>query len=400
MRRPLWFAWAVGVVLMVALFGNDLATFHHGYISNRNYWGRDFINVWTGGRLVLEGRWNLLNDFPAYSAFQQGLFGNIDPHNYSYPPVSYLLAAPFALLPYWAALAAWIASTTALFVYACRRWWPSTAGPPWLAALTPAVLMNIWGGQYGCLIGALFLLGWQWLDEHPRRAGMAFGLMLLKPHLAVLIPLALLIRRDWTAIRAAALTVAVLSAITILLFGVQPWIGFLLRTSAGQASMIDAHGTFVAFLSTSTATALMALGAGWTAALLAQALVAVVAVGIVGIAAWRKMPTRELAFLVATCTFLVLPYAFNYDLTVVGVGALALASTSGPGKLDRTAALCGFVGAPLGMLLQLAGFPGTPLILACLAAAQFRSWVLRPSPQETVDCKCAPPEDSGRLGFL
>lgn len=375
-RREVILAWIIGVVLIAALFGIDLATFHHGYISNRNYWGRDFVNVWTGGQLVLGGRWSLLNDYAAYSAFQHELFGGIEPHNYSYPPVSYPLAAAFAFLPYWAALTAWIGATTALFVYACRAWWPVGAGPVWLAALTPAVLINIWGGQYGCLIGALFLLGWQWLHQHPRRAGVTFGLMLLKPHIAVLIPLILLIRRDWAALRAGGATVVALIAVTLLLFGSQSWTGFLFRTSAGQASMIDAGGTFVAFLSTSTATALMVLGAGWTVAVIAQILVAIAAIGMIAVAAWKRTPTRELAFLVATCTFLVLPYAFNYDLTVVCVGALALALTTRTGRLDGTAALGGFLCAPLGMLLQVCGFPGMPLLLLGLAAAQFHRWVL------------------------
>jgi alpha-1,2-mannosyltransferase len=381
-RREVVLAWVMGAVLIAALFGYDLATFHQGYISNHNYWGRDFVNLWTGGRLVLEGRWSLLNDFPSFFAYQHGLFPNLEPHNYSYPPVSYPLAAAFALLPYWASLTAWVGATTALFVYACRAWWPKEAGPAWLAALTPAVVMNIWGGQYACLIGALFLLGFQWLDRHPRRAGIAFGLMLLKPHLAVLVPVALLFRRDWAALRWGAVTVAVLLAITIALFGAQSWIGLLFRTGPGLASMVDARGTFVAFLSTSTATAAMSLGMSWKAALLAQGLVATAAIGMVSIAAWKRTPTRELAFLVATCTFLVLPYAFNYDLTVVCVGALALALTPSVGPVGRLAALGGFLCAPLGMVLQVFGLPAMPVLLAGLAAAQLHHWVLAPARQK------------------
>ena len=44
---------------------------------------------------------------------------------------------------------------------------------------------------------------------------------------------------------------------------------------------------------------------------------------MVWVAARRRVPVRDLALLVATATFLVLPYAFNYDLTVVMVAALA-----------------------------------------------------------------------------
>ena len=41
-------------------------------------------------------------------------------------------------------------------------------------------------------------------------------------------------------------------------------------------------------------------------------------------AARRKPPLQDFALLTATLTFLVLPYGFNYDLTVVMVGALAI----------------------------------------------------------------------------
>src|SRR3546814_14056024 len=80
-----------------------------------------------------------------------------------------------------------------------------------IALILPGGLVNIWAGHYGFLIGALALYGWRWLDEHPQRAGIIFGIMTFKPHLGVLIALALLVRREWTAIGYAAATTAVLA---------------------------------------------------------------------------------------------------------------------------------------------------------------------------------------------
>src|SRR3546814_3633796 len=75
-----------------------------------------------------------------------------------------------------------------------------------VALILPGSLVNIWAGHYGFLVGALALYGWRWLDTHPRRAGIIFGIMTIKPHLGVLVALVLLLRRDWTAIGWAAAT--------------------------------------------------------------------------------------------------------------------------------------------------------------------------------------------------
>jgi alpha-1,2-mannosyltransferase len=374
---PMWPAWVLGGAFIVCFAIHDYLVTDHGIINHTLYWGRDFINVWTGGHLVREGRLGVLYDLKAYFAYQRSLFGPIGPHNYSYPPVSYPLAAAFSVLPYWASLVAWTGSTGALFVYASRKWWPKGSGPVWLAVLTPAAIVNIWAGHYGFLVGALFLLGWTSLDEHPRRAGVLFGLMLIKPHLAVLVPLALLIRREWTALGAAAATVAALLTATILCFGWQPWAEFLFRTSGEQASLIDAHDSFCRLMSTSTATALMGLGGGWGVALAAQAVVALGGIVMVSVAAWRRMRTRELAFLTGTCTFLVLPYAFNYDLTVVCVGALALLHSRDIRNDDYRFGWYGFLAPQVGMITAACGISLMPAMLIGLAAAQFRCWGVR-----------------------
>ena len=194
-RNGIVMAWLLGSALVFVFLTRDIMLTDGGIIDRSVVWGRDFVNVWTGGRLVLAGAFDTLYDPRAYAAFQRGLFGAIDPHNYSYPPLSYPLAAALALLPYPVALAIWQIASAAFFAWAARPWWPLTRRWWWLAALTPAALVNIWAGHYGFIVGGLYLLGWRALDERPLRAGVYFGLMLIKPHLALLVPLALLLRR-------------------------------------------------------------------------------------------------------------------------------------------------------------------------------------------------------------
>lgn len=364
--------WVLGGIFILIFAVRDYLSMSDGVIDHAVFWGRDFINVWTGGHLIQDGRLDVLYNLQAYADYQRSVFGDIGPHNYSYPPVSFPLAVIFSLLPYPLALASWLAGTGALFICAARPWWPKNAGPAWLAVLTPAALVNIWAGHYGFLIGALFLLGWQRLDDRPVQAGIFFGLLLIKPHLAIFIPLALLIRRDWIAIASAAATVVTLILLSGLWYGWGPWENFLFGTTAVQAGMIDAKDMFFATMSCSAATAVLRIGGSWPLAIFLQAIFAAMAVTMVCVAASRRVLTANLCLIVATATFLLLPYSFNYDLTVVMIGALAIWPQSQYSQLDRRLALYGFLAPQVGMILSAFFVPVMPLMLAGLGVAQLR----------------------------
>src|SRR3546814_17262751 len=81
------------------------------------------------------------------------------------------------------------------------------------------------------------LYGGRWLDEHPQRAGIICGIMTFKPHLGVLIALALLVRRAWTAIGYAAATTAVLAVLSGTVFGFDLWSIYVLKTLLFQADL-------------------------------------------------------------------------------------------------------------------------------------------------------------------
>lgn len=369
---PAWFPWVFGGAFCIVLMIFDYQHMVGDVIADCVVWGRDFINVWTGGRLVAAGRIDVIYDYDAYVAYQKGIFGTINSHNYSYPPVSFPLAAMFALLPYKLALIAWLGGTGALFAWAARPWWPRGVGPHWLAVATPAALINAWAGHYGFVIGALFLLGWQRLDTQPVRAGIFFGLMLIKPHLAVLVPLALLLRGDWRALASGAATVALLVLATGLWYGWTPWYAYVFEVSRLQADMIDHTDILFTRISTSPMTAAVALGAPMTMAVAAQLVAAASAVGVIIIATRRGVTTRALALMVATATFLVLPYAFNYDLTVVMIAALALLARGDLSPGERRMALYGFMSPQIGMLLAMCGIPVMPLMLVALLCVQLK----------------------------
>jgi hypothetical protein len=351
----------------------DLLLTHGLAIDGLVVWGRDFANVWTGGHLIRANLLSKLYDVGAYQAFQRQLFGPIGQHSYSYPPVTFPIAALLSKLPYLLALAVWQVAGVSFFVWAAKPWWPRRVGPTWLAVLTPGALLNLWAGHYGFFFGGLFLLGWRQIElGRSAWGGICFGLMLIKPQMAILLPLALALRRDWTAIAAGAATVLVLVVATTLAYGIQPWHDLMFATGPFLAKLIDARGSFFGLMATSAATAAFSLGAPLWLALAAQAAFALCGLYAVVTSALRRATLREYALLVSTATFLVLPYAFNYDMTVPVIGALYVMNSAERSTMDWRLAFYGFIAPQLGMVLAAAGLPLMPVLIAGLLYAQVR----------------------------
>ena len=358
--------WVFTAVFATLLFARDLLNSRAGLsIGGDALWGRDFVNVYTSGSLVLQGRLDLLYDVEAYQAFQSELLGGgLRFHLFSYPPATLLYAWLFALLPYPVAWIAWLAGTGALFMLAARPYLRDAGLPMWLAILAPASVVNLWAGHYGFLIGALWLFAWSNLARRPALAGMLVGLMVVKPHLALLMPIVLAWRRQWTAFAAATLTMLGLVGLSAALFGPSLWITYLTDTAEMHAVMVDDVGTFFLMLMPTLTPALSILGVPVLAATIVQAAAALGAIFLL----LRHMPgdDRRDALATATATFIVLPYGFAYDMTVVGLAALILFREKAQ---DRPAWFAFAAGAaaflPLAvMYLNMLRVPIAPLLIA------------------------------------
>jgi hypothetical protein len=366
-----WLPWVLGGAFIVFFTLRDLLLAGGPTVDRLTVLGRDFANVWTGGHMVREHLVSKLYDVAAYQAYQQHLLGPIGPHSYSYPPITFPVAAGLSHLPYLLALLVWQVAGIVFFIWAAKPWWPKGVGPVWLAALTPAALLNI--GQYGLFVGGLFLLGWRQIERgRSTLAGICFGLMLIKPQMAVLVPLALALRRDWRAIGAGAATVAALVVATTLAYGIRPWLDQLFATGPFLAKLINARGSFFGLMSTSAATAAFSIGASLSLVLLVQIAFGAAGIYAVVASALRRVPLRDYALLVSTATFVVLPYAFNYDMTVPMIGALLVMSAADSSTMDWRLAFYGFIAPQFGMILAAVGLPLMPLMIAGLLYAQFR----------------------------
>jgi alpha-1,2-mannosyltransferase len=344
-------------------------------INGDAIWGRDFVNLWSAGRIVIERKVAILYDLGAYEAWQDATFGGlVQAHNYSYPPTSLLYAPLFGALPYGLALAIFLSVSAAAFYLAAATWLARVDLPPWWSLALPSTWICLWAGHYGLLLGALWCLAWSLLERKPWRSGVFTGLMIVKPHLAVAMPLLLAKRREWPAISAASATVIFAVIASLALFGSSLWLTYLESTSALQLAIISKTGSYSGLLMPTVASVLRAYGVTRSGALVAQAVVAVV---VCLALAWR-IPSDPIktGALGGVATFLILPYAFNYDMTVFGLAALMFLADARAGarRLDAAIAALAIALPALMVFLSLYGVRISPFVVAALFGRMWWQW--------------------------
>ena len=263
-----------------------------------------------------------------------------------------------------------------LFWWAARDWLARFALPSWWALLVPAALLCLWAGHYGLILAALWCLAWSRVDDRPLLAGVAAGLMLVKPHLAILMPLLLARRGSWRAFAAASVTVALLVGLSLAVFGIDLWRTYLTSTSGLQLALVAEADTMFGLMMPTWATTLVAWGLAVDAAMLVQALIAGT---VIGFLMWRLPddPVRTGA-LGAVATFLVLPYGFNYDMPAVGLAALLFLADASARRDRGEAVVAGLALAvpPAMIWLGAMGFRIAPLVTTLLFAMMWRRWAL------------------------
>ncbi|MEJ0045165.1 MAG: glycosyltransferase family 87 protein [Rhodospirillales bacterium] len=278
----------------------------------------DFLSFWTAGRFVWEGQAAAAYDLTALrlaedrgAVMQPGAV-----LAFFYPPPFLLLCLPFALLPYLAGFAAFVAAQTAALVVLLRRILPEGWG--YLPVLAfPGLLLNAAHRaerfvSASCFAGALLLLG-----RSPIAAGSVLGLLVVKPHLALAVPVALLCARRWRALFACGMSAIVIVAMSWAVLGSASWAGFL-RAAPEIRAALELHAEDWAKLQSVFTTARV-LGAPLGVAYAVQAAVGLgVLAGLATASRRRPGPGAETALL-ATAALLCTPHVLDYDLAVAGV---------------------------------------------------------------------------------
>jgi hypothetical protein len=272
-------------------------------------------------RMVWRGDVERAYSFIDLARVQQEFTGTISFMPWTYPPPFNLLVAPLALVPVPVAYALFTATTLAAYVAILRR----IAGegfPVILLALFPALAITIGCGQNGFLTGALIGLACLGLQARPGLAGASLGLMIVKPHLAAAFAVHVLLGRRWVvALTAVAVALAACLLATWLL-GPSVWTAFLSGVNESRIFLEMGYYPLFRMISPTPPSARGGLPPPSPSRPRRRSPRRPFAT--VWLAGRRGLPLRRQLGLTAVASLLISPYAYDYDLPILGIGLALL----------------------------------------------------------------------------
>ncbi|RPF71071.1 glycosyltransferase family 87 protein [Aurantiacibacter spongiae] len=305
------------VILILASIG----LLANSYVKAMGTDGTDFLAFWGAGHVTAGGDPSAAYDLSVQERVQtatgsKGWFAFVNP-----PPFLFV-AAPFGWLSFPLAWVAWVGSWFMLWTWATIRAFPRY----WLPVLAfPGALLAAGHAQTGLLTGALLVSGVTLLDRRPLLSGALLGALVIKPHLALLVPFWLAAGGRWRSFTAAGTSALALLTVSWVVFGTQTMLAYTTSWDASAAIMASDDPQF--YLRMASVYSQLRLFATPSLALATNA---VVMLGLVGLAmfSWRQAGGDAMASGTAmlTGTALASPYLFNYDLPFLIVPILWLAN--------------------------------------------------------------------------
>ena len=274
--------------------------------------GSDFLAFWGAGQLQMTGPAARVYDLAAEYAAQMAS-GTGQMVAYVNPPPYLFLTAPLGLMPYGTAWIVWALAGWAVWFLVARRILPNGGASGALAIFAfPAAYLSASHAQNGFITGALLIAAVLTLRRSQALSGALFGLLVIKPHLALLVPFWLAAGRKWTAVAAAAASATLVCLASLLVFGIDTWRAYPQSFQVSQILMAQTNGEF--FLRMCTPYALLRVLFGPTAAMIGQGLITLFT-GALACLYWRRAPSEEAAgAMLLAATALASPYLFSYDL--------------------------------------------------------------------------------------
>ena len=235
-----------------------------------------------------------------------------------YPPTFLLVVLPLSLLPLWPSYLLFMLATGGLYVKATTRLLGDKVDAhqhAWMSVVSsPAVFVTVLMGQNSMLTAGLAATAVAWLDKRPVLAGVAIGLLAIKPQLALLFPVVLLVTRAWKTMASAAVTAVLFGAVSIAVCGWDTVPAFFQSAHWAETNLVEHGGTAWYVMPTFLAAA-RAAGIGIKLAYAIQVSVAVLAM-LATAAVWRRTNDTGLRVAaLATATLLISPYVRAYELT-------------------------------------------------------------------------------------
>ncbi len=298
-------------------FGQVLASSDGTFTADGPMLGGDYVVFRTGARSNTSARMIANYDIAQFSSLLRARYpGHGDMmFAWPYPPSMYFLVRPLAQFSFLQGYLIWEGAFLLLFVVVLRRLW-SNWRAVLLATASPAVLIAIITGQTGLLTASLLAICGASADRRPVLAGIAAGVLTLKPHYGVLIPIALVARGCWRAVASAVACVLLVVGSSLLVHGVALWQAFL-RELGSHSELLAAAGRFPVWKLDTPYGAPRVLGATSPVALGVQVASSLL-LAVLVTAIWRRVESSDLrAAALASAAALATPYGFYYEMVVL-----------------------------------------------------------------------------------
>jgi len=272
----------------------------------------DFLNLYTGASLALDGRFEELHNPAVQLEQERQFYPQRDPVvPFVRPPFYALILAPLALFPYNTAFIVWI-SVQCLLLIGCWIWGWWRFGPNALvfASFFLPGPLGIGTGQDCLVMLFLFVVAYELTErEHLFAAGCVLALMLIKFHLILLWPVALVLQRRWKMLSGFCAVAAVEAIVSLGLGGVkgarQYWALLhdksLERLSPSPELMVNFQGL----------TENLGITDWWASAAVVGAVLLVFVIGVHNAPIWRMF------CLTAVASLFVAPHVYAYDATLL-----------------------------------------------------------------------------------
>ena len=332
----------------------------------------DFLNLYTGASLALDGNFRHMHSPEVQLARERKFVPQLDALvPFVRLPFYALLLAPLAFIPFAPAFWVWLGFQTSIligcWIWAYRRWGPDALV---FGALYLPAALGIAHGQDCVLMLVVVILAYVLADRGGNfSAGVALGAGLIKFHLFLAWPLALLLAKRWRMALGAAAMIAAEMILSIWLAGaggVQEYFALLRKKDIEHLNpspelMINVHSLAVNFGLDNVAI---------------RAILVILVLVLAVIACWHAPWWRAVAA-VSTASLLIPPHVYGYDacLLLLAIWIAIFISTDKWTRIVATLVCC-----PLPYLMTLAGSPWaatTPvallLFLACLAFRKSRA---------------------------
>ena len=323
----------------------------------------DFVSFYVGSSLALEGRFAVLYHRDVQFGRQKEIAPTKDQLvPYVRPPFYLAVLAPLSLFSLHTSFWLWIVSHSLLMI-ACWLWASRRFGPDALifGALYLPTALGIASGQ-DCVVMLAVGIGFYHLADQQKDfpAGAVLALGLLKFHLLLLLPLAMILNKRWRMLAGYAVTGGLLAVSSIALIGfggVKQYVNLLQAKDLNALLpspelMINLNGLM----------ANLRVESAFVLALLVVLVIGVVIIGVRGAPLWRWLSIAVVSSLLIT------HHVYGYDAGIVLL-PVWLAMFLSKSLVSRIAAL--LLAAPLVFFAGLAGTPWSILPSLSLLAFLF-----------------------------